>query len=483
MFRKSLAATRTYWAEKNAIGMGNETLDHLYGVSRSGLRAMIARSGKRDSGTWMYNMEWVRDDVMVTLGLLQAGMHDEARTILTKIFEKSIGEDGRTIESSRWFGFDYTELDQNGQVLYGTWAYACWTGDMDFVRRHWKKLALAAEFPLHERFRDKNPGLMHNKREFWERFDYFGVEDGYELTYQFWVAIGLARAAELADAIGAPEGARWRGIATEITEAILRHPKYKFIEEGHLIKRRTRDGRWQRQMIPPDRSRMPAGSPLATETESWCEPDSSNVFPILFSMSDDARGMVDPKSELAANTLRHVEGLWNQRWDFGGYSRYNVASEPDPPAPWPMAAMFMARAYAEAGNDEKAWQCIRWMRKMHGGASGGWFERYGPGITPPSPPVSIVGWTWGEVVQLCVHHLFGFRPGLKELTIHPILLSGMNSPRGVFRVRGATVELTVARASGAAFATVDGARVSFTNGKLRVPYPAPGKTLTVHCEL
>jgi len=41
----------------------------------------------------------------------------------------------------------------------------------------------------------------------------------------------------------------------------------------------------------------------------------------------------------------------------------------------------------------------------------------------------------------------------------------------------------VTRRTGTAFATVDGARVSFTDGQLRVPYPAPGKTLTVHCEL
>jgi hypothetical protein len=475
-YERSIADTRKYWAEKNTVSMGNETLDHLYGVSRTGLRAMLARSGKRDSGTWMYNMEWVRDDVMVTLGLLQSGMHDEARTILTKIFEKSIGDDGRTIESSRWFGFDYTELDQNGQVLYGTWAYACWTGDLDFVRKNWKKLVLAADFPLHERFRDVESGLMHNKREFWERFDYFGVEDGYELTYQFWVAEGLARAAELAEAIGASEGERWRAASAEITRTILSHPKYRFIEEGHLIKRRTRDGRWQKLMVPPDRSRMPPGSPLATEAESLCEPDSSSVLPILF-------GMVDPKSDLARETLRDVERLWNQRWKFGGYSRYNVASEPDPPAPWPMAAMFMARAYAEQGNDEKAWQCINWLRTIHGGNSGGWFERYGPSITPPAPPVSIVGWTWAEVAQLCVYHLLGFRPGLKEITICPKLLTGMTSPRGVFRVRNATVELTVGRSSGAASARVDGARVPFKDGRLRIPYPASGKTITIHCEL
>ena len=61
---------------------GNATLDHLHAVARSGLKAQLARSGKRDSGYWMYNMEWVRDDVMMMQAMSMAGFHDEARTIL-----------------------------------------------------------------------------------------------------------------------------------------------------------------------------------------------------------------------------------------------------------------------------------------------------------------------------------------------------------------------------------------------------------------
>jgi hypothetical protein len=59
----------------------------------------------------------------------------------------------------------------------------------------------------------------------------------------------------------------------------------------------------------------------------------------------------------------------------------------------------------------------------------------------------------------------------------------MTSPRGVFRVRNATVELTVGRSGGAASASVDGVRVPFKDGQIRIPYPASGKTITIHCEL
>ena len=305
--------------------------------------------------------------------------------------------------------------------------------------------------------------------EFWERRDSFGVEDGYELVYQFWVAFGLENAADLADAIGAGEGKRWRNTSAAIRSAMLSHPKFSLVEDGHLIKRRTRDGRWQQFMIPSDRKAMPPGSPLATEEKPACEPDSSNVLPIVF-------GMVPPGSELARATLRHCEQLWNQRWDFGGYSRYNVSSEPDPPAPWPIASLFMARAYVETGDSEKVWRVINWLRQIHGGLSGGWFERYGPSITPPAPPVCLVGWNWAEITMLLVHHIAGVRPNLSNLVIRPRLIKGLDSIAGTIRVRGHQLDLSVKRGDGEATAEVNGTRTPVHDGAIAVKYPAkPGR--------
>jgi hypothetical protein len=456
-------ATATWWRSRSTVRTGSEVLDHLFGLSRTGLRAMLSASGKRDSGTWMYNMEWVRDDVMVAIALLQSGMPSEAKTLLTKLLEKSVGPDGRTFESSRWAGFDYTELDQNGELLYALWVYAAWTGDIGFIKKHWDRIARVAGFPLMERFRDAQSGLMHNKREFWERNDSFGVEDGYELAYQFWVSFGLSHAAALADAVGGPEGKAWRETAGAIRDAILTHPKYSLVEQGHFIKRRTRDGKWQQTMVPPDPARMPPGSPMAVNRAPECEPDLGSVIPVMY-------GFVEPESGIALATLRYCETLWSQAWDFGGYPRYNTRSEPDPPAPWPLATLFMARSYVETGNGPKFWRCIDWVRNIHGGLSGGWFERYGPSITPPAPPVCVIGWTWAEIVSLLVHHVAGVRPGLDHLSVRPRLPSGLDTCSGSFSIRGVACTINIRRTPRAPSARVNGRSVPVSKGTLLIPY-------------
>ena len=470
--KRLLQEAGRYWNAKNTVRTGNPTLDYFYQLSQTGIKAMVSRHGKRDGGFWEYQMEWAGDDAMAMLGMVQAGLLEEPRIVIEKVLEKSIGVDGRTVEAGRLMPLELTEFVQNGIVLFALWAYAAWTGDLDTVRKHWKTVKLVADFPLHDVFRDPKSKLMKNKREWWERSDMFGFEDGYELAYQFWVALGLGKAAELARTIGdTVSAARWETASGEITNAAFVDPAYWLIEDGHLIKRRTRDGRWQRIVIPPDRNSMPPGSPISTEQEPSCEPDTSTVWPII-------HGMVDPRSEIARNTLRWMEQIWNQRWEGGGYPRYNVTSEPDPPAPWPIASMLVARAYAEIGDSEKVWRVIEWLKRMHGGTSGGWFERYGQSITPPAPPVGVVGWVWEEVVSLVVYHLFGFRPELERLVIRPRLLSGISKIDGNFHVRKSVVKLTVVR-SNSPGATVDGKEVALAEGALIVPYAKIGKRVAI----
>jgi GH15 family glucan-1,4-alpha-glucosidase len=417
----------------------------------------------------MYNMEWVRDDMMVMIGLLHAGFIEEARTILLKTLDRSVGPDGCTIESSRWSGYDLTELDQNGELLYGVWSYYCWTGDAALVRKYWKKITLAADYPLQPVFWDQKSGLLRNMREYWERGGAtFGIEDGFELSYQFWMILGLEKAAALAEVVKASAArGRWIAAAEKIRHAMLEDPVYRMIEQGALIKRRTRDGRWQQFMIPVNRAALPPGSPLATVEKPECDPDTASALPIVF-------GMVDPGSPLATTTLASIERLWNQQWTHGGYSRYNTTSEPDPPAPWAFATLFMARAYAETGNDEKVWRALRWLHDIHGGKAGAWFERYGPSITPPAPPVCIVGWTWAEFSLLFVHHFAGFRPETDRLVIRPRPLKGIATLRTTQTVRGATIDLTVRTGQPSPGATVNGKIVAMNEGRIEIPYPRKG---------
>ncbi len=449
-----------YWREKNTLSTGKPSLDSAWNLSRTGLKAHVASNGKRDSGIWEYGMEWVRDDVMIMTAFLQSGFFTEAKTLLERMFTKFVTEDGRTVESSQVFAFNFTEIDQNGELLYGTWAYLCWTGDYATVRKYWEKIVALAELPLRPFFRQPDSGLLSNVREFWERSDSFGVKPGYELAYQFWVILGLEKSAEVADKLGHGRyAARWRKASKEIREAFLGNPKFRLIEDGHFIKRRTLSGEWQKVMIPPNRKNMPAGTPIAVEETPLTEPDTSEVLPIMFEM-------IDPKSELAAKTLSWVESLWNERWKIGGYERYNSSSEPEPPGPWPFASLFVAQANWEAGNFEKGMRVIDWLSTINGGLSGGWFEYYPDG----HPSVGIIGWNWAEVVRFVVDHILGVRPQLDKLVIRPRLGAGIDTVKSRVKVREMRLDLTLTASGNESAATVNGKGIGLNDGQLVLPY-------------
>ncbi len=456
--------TAAYWKERNAFSSGKESLDRVWDLSKTGLKANVAKNGKRDSGIWEYGMEWVRDDVMVMTAFLQSGFFHEAKVLLDRMFTKFVTDDGRTVESSQVFPFQFTELDQNGELLYGAWAYMCWTGDYATVRKYWGKIVPLADLPLRPMFWQKDSGLLSNTREYWERSDSFGVKPGYELAYQFWVILGLEKGAEVAEKLGHPRyAAKWAAASRKMKDAFLHNPKFRLIEDGHFIKRRTLDGEWQKTMIPPNRNSMPAGTPIAVEKTPLTEPDSSEIFPIMY-------GMVDPKSELALKTMEWVEPLWNERWTIGGYERYNSSSEPEPPGPWPVASTLIAEAYLETGNFEKAMRVIDWLTDINGGLSGGWFEYYPEG----HPTVGIVGWNWAENLRFVVEHLIGVRPELDKLAIRPRLGGGIDSVKSRVKVREMDLNLTLTRSGENDTAKVNNRSVALHNGELKLPYQPGG---------
>jgi hypothetical protein len=465
VLRKEAAAE---WMGTTALTTGNAMLDGMFGASRAGVRSVIARTGKTDAGQWMYNMEWVSDHALAIEALLHAGMVPDARTLLERNLRDAVGKDGRTIESSRWFGYDYTELNQNGYLLWATWVYYCWTGDLALVKKYWKKLKLCAEFPLNPIFFDEKARMVHNKREFWERSDTFGVEDGFELAYQFWVSHGLEKAAQLAKAVGDDAAARrWGDSSARMKESILNDPVYRMIEDGHLIKRRKRNGEWHRYFIPPDRSKLPPGSPIATEGKPTADPDTITAYPIIY-------GLVDPRGDVAVKTLDLMEQIWNQQWDFGGYPRYNVTGEDNPPAPWPLASLLVARANLEAGNDDRVWRVLRWLADLNPQKSGSWFERVGQSITPPMPPVGIICWAWYEILALFIWHVAGVRPEVGHCLIKPKLLKGLDRLTVRVPLRGGEVRLKVDRGAGIPAATVNGKKYPVVDGAVILPYVPQG---------
>ena len=460
--------TIRYWSTKGKLETGNKEFDDLWKVSKTSLRSVMGNNARMDAGVWEYCMEWVIDHLWAAIGFLRSGFVDEARLLVENNLKNAIGFDGRTIESSRWFGYDYTELNQNGSLVHSVWEYLCWTGDFALVKKYWDKIKLCAEFPLKEVFFDKRAHMVHNKREFWERSDTFGIEDGFEMAYQFWIIMGLEKGAEIAEALNDRVTARrWRQTAREMKESFLSDPTFKMIENGRLIKRRKRNGEWQKQSIPPDRRAMPPGSPLAMDENPALDPDTVVAFPIIY-------GMIDPKSELSLKTLEWVDTLWSQQWEGGGYSRYNTHSEPDPPAAWPFNSVMVARAHAEAGNDDKVWRVLDWLTNLPTGRSGSWFEHLGPSITPPAPPVGIVGWIWYEIMALYVHQIVGLRPGLDGLVVRPRLIRGLDDLRSTHIVRNTKVSVHIWRSKERTFARVNGKEIAVIEGAISIPYPLRG---------
>ncbi len=455
--------TSEYW-KSTATFQADRILDHLFRTSKSGLFASVSKSGKMDSGIWQYNQEWVRDQCMVVTALAMSAQTKLARALLERMMEKMVSTEGITLESSRWRGPDLYELDQNGELLYAHGMYWRWSGDDSLIKKYWKKIVAVADFPLRDEFWDHDSGLLCNAREFWERSAPHGVREGYELAYQLWCSIGLKHAAEIAKFMNRRDlEEKWAAASEKLRHAMLTNPRFALIDGGRMIKRRLVTGEVQTVLTPPDRSAMPPCFQLATEELAYCEPDTEEALPIVLEL-------VPPNSGLARNTMMEIEKLWNQRWDSGGYARYNVSSEPDSPGPWPFPTMFVARAYLEMGEHEKVWRALEWLYNVQGGKGGTWFEVYCNRPVPPLPPVGVTPWNWAEVLIFFVHHLLGVRPGEKELVIRPKLLSGLKEVKARVNVRGKWISLHVKRGRKKE-ARVDGKKFKLFKRTLTMPDP------------
>ena len=461
--------TQKHWQRAAQFDCGDPALNHLFSASSAQLPAVLASSGTMDGSIWQYNLEWVRDQTMAVVGLLSSGHHELAYAMLDRILRQFVTEQGDTVDSGRLREPAEVELDQNGALLYALWSCWAWCGDVGFglIRKHWKKIVAVAEFPLQSIFWDQESRLLKNTREYWERHAVYGIREGYELAYQFFVALGLEKAVPMAEKIGDHSlAARWQQAAATIKQAMLAHPRFAMIDDGHFIKRRLASGDVQRTADVPDRSILPDGTPLKIEPICYLDPDASAALPIAFEF-------IDPHSELAKQTLAHLETLWNQRWSTGGYSRYHVTSEPDSPGPWPFATMFIARAYLEAEDYAKVSRALRWMSATPGGVAGSWFEFYGPRPVPPCPQVGIIPWTWAELIIFFIHHLLGVRPNVEHLLIRPRLLPELKIVKANLRWGGHRMDLEIQRTEKPEErrAVVNGQQKSLQDGNLILPLP------------
>jgi len=466
-----------YWETLSTFRSSDEGLNHLFMAARRQLPVVVDHRGRMDGSIWQYNLEWVRDQSHVAQALVRLGDVARARTMLARLLDEMVSPEGDTVDSGRRRPAEEVELDQNGELLAALAAYVDWTGDLDLVEARWERIRAVAAFPLQDRFRHAASGLLHNRREYWERHGAHGIEDGFELTSQLFVALGLQEAARLADALGhGDDRDRWREASAALRHAMLDDPRWRLVEDGHLIKRRGVDGAWQRTVHMEPDPNLPDGVPLLAPGEHFLDPDTGAVLPIV-------HGLVAGDSELARSTLAHVEGLWNQAWDDGGYGRYHVTGEPDSPGAWPFASLFVARAYAEVRDDAKVWRILRWLAETRGGRAGAWFENHGPRFAPPFPQVGIVPWTWAELASLVVHHLLGVRPDGAGVTLRPWLLAGLTGMDASLRVGEHRLHLTVRRASspGERGALVGGEVLPWSESGVRIPRPGSDVRVEISC--
>lgn len=424
-----------YWASIACLESGSDLINKLFKMSSCLLPSVISKNGKVDASIWQYNREWVRDHSYMAIGLILSGSISLARVVLHRLIKDFISDNGSPMDSSEERDYDEVELDQNGLLLSTIKTYYLWSGDLDFIRKNWKKIVLLADFPMKEVFYHKPSGMLYNRRDFWERHRAHGVEPGIELIHQTMVVSGLKDAAFLARLLSSKNDAeRWTKFADKLKNSIFENPQYKMFDDRGFVKRRSLNSSVQEKIDPQEDSGLPDGVPLTQNIDHLLRPDTSCAIPI-------ALGFIPPDSEIVQKTLKEMEILWNQDWDNGGYARYNYTSEADSSGPWPFSSLIVARANMEAGNYENVWRTLKWLNNIPGSLSGSWLELYGDRISPPYAQIGITPWTWGEIIMLVVQNIVGVFPEEDYIRIRPNLLPGMKNINITFPIRNSRLHI------------------------------------------
>ncbi len=395
-------------------------VERLFTASANGLRAAVGSDGRFDASLWQYGYEWSGDASNVAEALVYSGQFEVAQSVLENILTRLTIPEGMAMESSRFRGGGDAELNNNGEILKACRTYLDWTGDRDFIEVHYDRIAAIADYLLRPEFLHEETGMLIASRDIWERNAAVGILPGFDIAHQTFGILGLRDAAYIAKGFLRMEDAeRWTAAAKKMRASFLEHPTHSMIEDGRIIKRRLLDGSIQTELSTantnPEFQKLfvPNGMPLASfGAKSW-EPDISECFPI-------ALGVLDPRSDVAKNTIEAMDALWSQAWEGGGYGRYNIFSEPDSPGPWPLATMYVAAACLDAGDIKRGQRAIGWLVDR-AGAGGSWFEFYGDRPTPPLPPTGVLVWAWAQWISLVTIHLIGAHIKDDQLVIHPRL--------------------------------------------------------------
>ena len=441
---KEQKVTSERWKNSNTISTKDEVVQQLHDNCRFILPAYVSDNGKMDAGVFEYGNQWVRDGSNTTLGMIHIGEFELARAMLDHMLKNMILANGTTMIAGGFDDPDREQFDQMGEFMHVMKSYVDWTGDTSLITGNREKLIAMVERPLHPGFRDST-GMVHNKREFWERT----FNDAYELAYQVWVIQGLNDAADLAGSLKADSKAGlWRNEAGKIKKSMLSHPQMKLIDNGHLIKRRNISG--EMADIIKFNGWM-EGAPAKVESYSRLMPDATMALP-------SAMNLIDPKSALSVNTLNELEKLWNERWFMGGYDRYNTSSQGDQPGPWTFATTFILRGQHESGLLDRSRRSLEWLYNNAGGRTGAWFEEV-PVIRSQAFSSGLIPWTSAEISYFIVHHLLGIKFKGGTMTIKPALYKTTAPIKAELRYRTGRFTIDIDGNGPLDYATINGVKV------------------------
>jgi len=436
-------------------------------IARTGLRAAVSSEGRFLASLMQYEFAWGLDAAMVASGAAMLGEGELAARVLRYTLDHLVNDAGMVAEADRFREGELAELNGNGALLRAVLDVAEWTRNFDLIGSRWDRITAVAEYLLRPEFQHES-GLLVNRRDFWERTPWMGVQRGAELGHQVFAVVGLRAAARLAGRFGTPEQQRrWSEAAAQIEEATLNSPTHRLVDSGFFIKRRGSDGAPQRNIAPDTgwfsadyAPYLPPESAEGSGPIPW-EPDAVTALPLVY-------GLVDPTSSTALDTLDRLEALWSP--SLGGYGRYNPAADIDSPGPWPFATMWVAAAQLEAGRIEDAARSIRWLLEV-AAPGGAWPEFIGERATPPFPPVGIIVWAWAQWGVLTVRHMLGACIEGETLIVAP-RIAGIALP---LRVGNARLEIMV---EGMERATLDGRPIPMEHGSVRLSLPfSNGSTL------
>lgn len=454
------------WSHSNRLHTKDKVVQELYDVARYTLPGFIADNGVMDAGVFEYGGQWVRDASNTCMGMIHNGEFEQSRAMIEYMLKSMIKDEGVTMIAGGFDAPDLEQFDQMGELMYVMRSYLDWTGDASLLQEYRSKILKMVERPLNSVFRDET-GMVHNRREFWERT----FDDAYELAYQTWVVIGLRCAAEMSPYLGAEDRAdTWAREADVIYDAMINHPTAKLVDNGHLTKRRSRaDKNVVHNITYPSYG---PGAPSGLEAKISIYPDATMALPI-------AMNLIDPKSDLAKNTILETEKLWNKRWNTGGHDRYNTSSQCDTPGPWPFATAFILRGEHEAGMLDYSRRSLEWLHGTDGANTGAWYEETTT-LSYNSFNSGLVIWTTAEVSYFMIHHLLGIKFDKGVMTIKPNLYSTTAPIKANLRYQKSRIDVEITGNGSVKYAIINGKKHTPDNqGRIVMPKGFSGGNIQI----